>query len=96
MRGQLELPQTGADVPYGSPAMAAAVSAIIDGAESEPQIFATAGHEDGVFACGADPHATGAALVALLGRAQAQSLQAQSPQAAEHDTEHCKESDCGR
>ena len=78
IRGALGLPETDANTPYGSPAMATAVSQIMDGASLEPQIFATAGHEDGIFACGADPHTTGAALVALLGRAEAETQEQES------------------
>lgn len=68
---RLGLPCTAADVPYGSPQMAAAVGALARRHRARPLVFATLGHEDGVFACGADADATGTALVAALARALA-------------------------
>ena len=65
----LALPQTAADVPYGSPAMATAVQALLSIHSQRPLVFATGGHEDGVFACGTDPDVTGGALIAAVARA---------------------------
>jgi len=65
----LGLACTAPDVPYGSPAMAAAVAELLGRDHDRPLVFITDGHEDGVFACGADPDATGTALVAALARA---------------------------
>lgn len=66
----LELKHTPADVAYGSAAMVDAVAAVLD-PQQAVQAFATAGHEDGIFATGHDPHLVGARLVELLARASA-------------------------
>jgi hypothetical protein len=66
---RLGLPCTAADVPYGSPDMAAAVARLVQGNSHRPLVFTTLGHEDGVFACGAQAHQTGLALVAWLAEA---------------------------
>jgi len=63
---RLELPVTAANVPYGSPAMAAAVGTLMRQHTARPLIFATLGHEDGVFACGASANAAGGALLCTL------------------------------
>lgn len=63
---RLKLPVTAADVPYGSAAMAAAVGALMRKHLERPLVFATLGHEDGVFACGASANATGGALLCIL------------------------------
>jgi ribulose-5-phosphate 4-epimerase/fuculose-1-phosphate aldolase len=68
---RLQLPLTAADVPYGSPAMAEAVAALAQRDARRPLVFATLGHEDGVFACGATADDTGAALVRTLADALA-------------------------
>jgi ribulose-5-phosphate 4-epimerase/fuculose-1-phosphate aldolase len=65
----LALATIGADVPYGSPALATAVERLAWSQRARPLLFATLGHEDGVFACGADADGTASALVALLARA---------------------------
>lgn len=70
-RERLGLPTTAADVPYGTPAMARAVSTLMERHARRPQLFATAGHEDGVFAAGATAEACGALLVSCLARARA-------------------------
>lgn len=70
---RLELPTTAADVEYGSPAMAQAVAALARRHTRRPLVFATLGHEDGVFACGETADATGAALIRVLERALARS-----------------------
>lgn len=64
--GQLALPVTAEDVPYGSPAMANAVSTLLREDAGRPLAFATLGHEDGVFVCGATAHETGTWLVRTL------------------------------
>lgn len=64
----LDIPATGADVPYGSPAMAAAVAQVLAANNERPLAFVTPGHEDGVFACGGTAVETGTSLVSLLAR----------------------------
>jgi ribulose-5-phosphate 4-epimerase/fuculose-1-phosphate aldolase len=66
---RLDLPVTGANVSYGSPAMANAVSALLRQKRSRPIAFATLGHEDGVFVSGASADETGALLVRTLAAA---------------------------
>jgi hypothetical protein len=68
---ELELPATAVDAPYGSPAMAEAVSQLLARHPSRPFVFATLGHQDGVFACGASADDTGSALMRVLARALA-------------------------
>lgn len=65
----LGLSATGADVAYGSPAMAAAVADLLRATGERPCVFVTAGHRDGVFACGASADAAGTALLTTLARA---------------------------
>lgn len=64
----LRLPVTPAQVGYGTPAMAHAVAALLDDHPGGPLTFATLGHEDGVFACGASADEAGGLLVTLLAR----------------------------
>ena len=66
---QLSLPVTGTNVPYGSPAMASAVSVLLRQHGNRPIAFATLGHEDGVFVSGESAHETGALLVRTLAAA---------------------------
>lgn len=47
-------PQTAADVPYGTPAMAQAVSSLVQAQHSLPVLFVMAGHDEGVIAYGTD------------------------------------------
>lgn len=70
-REALALPVTPAEVPYGTPAMATAVAQLMSAVAQRPLLFATAGHEDGVFAAGASAGDCGTALVACLARARA-------------------------
>lgn len=63
---KLGLPATAEDVSYGSPAMANAVSILLHEHSGRPIVFATLGHEDGVFVCGATAHETGTCLVRML------------------------------
>jgi hypothetical protein len=67
--GSLGLAETPADTPYGSPAMAGAVTALLRSQATRPVVFVTAGHQDGVFACGADADSTGAVLLSALAHA---------------------------
>jgi len=62
----LGLPATPATVPYGSRAMAEAVIELCHQHPQRPLVFATLGHEDGVFACGMDAGSTGLALIDCL------------------------------
>ena len=73
-REALKLPQTPADVSYGSPAMIRAVATLMDEHQSRPLTFATAGHEDGIFACGPTPRDCGGLLVSYLAKARALEL----------------------
>ena len=57
------------DVDYGSPEMVVAVAELMAAHHSRPLVFATLGHEDGVFACGATARDTGGLLVSYLARA---------------------------
>ena len=68
---QLGLPATPAEVPYGSPAMAQAVAALLNSHMSRPLVFITAGHEDGVFALGSTARDCGGLLTSYLARALA-------------------------
>lgn len=49
-----DTPRTGADVAYGTPAMARAVSSLVTQQSRLPVIFVMAGHDEGVVAYGAD------------------------------------------
>ncbi len=70
-RHTLGLPETPAEVAYGSTHMAAAVAALLDENRSRPLVFATAGHEDGIFALGRSARDCGGLLVTYLARARA-------------------------
>jgi hypothetical protein len=63
---RLDLPTTGAEVAYGSQAMAASVAALLARHRARPLLFATLGHGDGVFVCGGTANDTGTALVRAL------------------------------
>jgi hypothetical protein len=67
---RLGLPVTPRDAEYGSPAMARAVEALLEMHTRRPLVFVTPGHEDGVFAVGADAATAAAELVATLVRAR--------------------------
>ncbi len=69
-RESLGLPQTPADVPYGSPQMTEAVAELLHTHQSRPLVFATAGHEDGIFACGTHARDCGGLLVSYLAKAR--------------------------
>lgn len=73
-RSALNLPETAADVGYGSPAMCQAVAELMNQNQSRPLTFATAGHEDGIFACGHNLRDAGGLLVSYLAKARALEL----------------------
>jgi ribulose-5-phosphate 4-epimerase/fuculose-1-phosphate aldolase len=63
----LNLPITGAGVPYGSPAMAAEVRRLFAETEAaKRRVFAMGGHEDGIVAFGRTAEEAGEALLACL------------------------------
>jgi len=66
---RLRLPCTAANVPYGTRAMADAVAGLMRVFATRPLVFTTLGHADGVFACGADAHSIGLALIGRLAEA---------------------------
>lgn len=66
-REMLGLPCTAAEVPYGTPAMAAAVAQLLETTGLRcGRVFAMDGHEDGVVAFGQDPAHAGQALLTAL------------------------------
>ena len=69
-RTELKLPQTAAEVSYGSPEMIGAVSDLLEKHQSRPLTFATAGHEDGIFTCGHSPRDCGGNLINYLAKAR--------------------------
>lgn len=68
LNGESDLPVTGADVAYGTPAMAQEVARVCAG-RSVPNGFVMAGHEDGVVTYGANAEDAGLLLVRLLAAA---------------------------
>ncbi len=62
----LALPTIAAHVGYGSPQMAEAVASLMRACSARPMVFATLGHEDGVFACGGEVESVGAALLKYM------------------------------
>ena len=68
---RLGLPATPPDVEYGTPAMAAAVGALVDRHGADGLVLAMAGHRDGVIAMGGTAEAAGSALIGVLARALA-------------------------
>jgi len=65
----LAIPCTGADVGYGSLEMVNAVAELLEKHQSRPLLFATLGHEDGVFSCGPTARDTGGLLISYLAKA---------------------------
>ncbi len=65
----LALPVTPAQVDYGSPEMVQATAELLNRHHSRPLVFATLGHEDGVFSCGAASRDAGGLLVSYLAKA---------------------------
>jgi ribulose-5-phosphate 4-epimerase/fuculose-1-phosphate aldolase len=69
---QLNIPISGAAVPYGTPAMAAEVARLYDVTDMMQQrIFSMGGHEDGIVTFGASAKEAGDVLLAVLAQAQA-------------------------
>lgn len=70
--GLLGLPETRAEVPYGTVEMAGEIARLFrEGDVREKRVLSMAGHEDGIIAFGAHLDETGALLVSLLARALA-------------------------
>lgn len=67
----LALPVTAAEVEYGSPGMVMATAELLAGYHSRPLVFATLGHEDGIFSCGPTARDAGGLVVSYLARALA-------------------------
>lgn len=68
-RQSLELPETSADVPYGTPQMAAEVKRLHEtGALDAAPLFAMAGHEDGIIGFGKTADEAGGVIMDALGR----------------------------
>ena len=68
-RHALGLPETGADIPYGTTQMAAEVRRLHEtGALDEAPCFAMAGHEDGAIGYGRTAHEAGGAIMDALVR----------------------------
>jgi hypothetical protein len=65
----LALPCTAQDVDYGSPEMVLAVADLFGRHHSRPLVFATLGHQDGIFSCGSTARDTGGLLISYLARA---------------------------
>ncbi len=69
---QLNIPTTHADVPYGTPEMAAEVARLFAETDVAAQhIFCMGGHEDGVIAFGATAEEAGSVMLTCLARALA-------------------------
>ena len=69
-RAELNLPETPKSTPYGSPQMAEAVRLLLHHNQSRPLVFATAGHEDGIFALGHHARDCGGLLITYLAKAR--------------------------
>lgn len=68
-RTQVGLPETAADIPYGTPQMAAEVKRLFDeGAFAETTVLAMAGHEDGIIGFGSTADEAGEGIMGLLGK----------------------------
>ena len=68
-RESLGLPSTGPDVPYGSQAMVSAVAELLATHQSRPLLFATEGHEDGIFCLAGSARDCGGLLVTYFAKA---------------------------
>lgn len=67
----LRLPHTGADIPYGTPEMAAAVGNLfVSGQLDSLPLFSMLGHEDGIVAFGPTLAAAATFLIAQMVKAQ--------------------------
>lgn len=70
--GELDLPLTGVDVPYGTPEMAAEVERLFRESDVRRRlIFGMGGHEDGIVTFGATAAEAGFVLLGTLARALA-------------------------
>lgn len=68
-REKMNLPETAADTPYGTPEMAGEVKRLFDaGALTETSVFAMAGHEDGIVGFGRTADEAGDGLMQVLGQ----------------------------
>lgn len=66
----MHLPHTGADIPYGTPEMAAAVAELFSSGQlNDLQIFSMLGHEDGIIAYGNSLAEAAALLIAHFAKA---------------------------
>jgi ribulose-5-phosphate 4-epimerase/fuculose-1-phosphate aldolase len=65
----LALPCTPEDVVYGSSDMVSAVAELFERHHSRPILFASLGHQDGIFSCGASARDAGGLLVTYLAKA---------------------------
>ena len=66
-RSVLSLPQTGAEIPYGTPEMAFEMKRIFQqGLFKDRKVLAMAGHEDGIIGFGPTADEVGDAILALL------------------------------
>ena len=61
---------TPANIPYGTPSMAHAVSSLVAGQHTLPVLFAMAGHDEGIVAYGADVTSTHTLLLNELRRSK--------------------------
>lgn len=61
-------PTTPATIPYGTPAMARAVCALVQQSPALPLLFVMAGHDEGIIACGADVDSVQNVLLATMKR----------------------------
>ena len=69
--GRLDLPQTSADVDYGSPQMVEGVRRLFGRGLSDIGVFSMAGHEDGIVAFGTDVDDACGRLLGYLAQAMA-------------------------
>jgi ribulose-5-phosphate 4-epimerase/fuculose-1-phosphate aldolase len=65
----LAIPCTGPEVAYGSLDMVTAVAELLDKHQSRPLLFATLGHEDGIFSCAPTARDAGGLLISYLAKA---------------------------
>lgn len=70
-RAKLNLPETPESVSYGTQAMVSAVAELLDQHQSRPLVFATAGHQDGIFVLGTHLRDCGGLLVTYYAKALA-------------------------
>lgn len=61
-------PATAATIPYGTPAMAQAVCALVQQSLALPLLFVMAGHDEGIIACGMDVDSVQNVVLATMKR----------------------------